>query len=790
MRIPALNERATNASLLSYLNKLDHFRTYSYYHVLGLCSSQQLEPVSRVFEDVEQVQSLLTTPTPKDEAGNRAIQYVNGDTTSQSKFFVITNGVQDVDIVVTSLTIVNTISPGPVATGSQALIASAGEIVITEPLGVRFLNIFRQMCDELAVVASETRLIIKTIFVGEDDRGSTSYILDTPPLFAVLTDFKISITEAGSVYKGTIQNALNGIAYHPALTSSANGQLIRGDGSIKDALDSLARAYTEDASNNLKRLPAEIATKKLAVTYHIEIDESIKHIAGWTTKDMRNARQSSGNNGQPMVVPANVSFEGAIAYILEACAEYLKQAVSGTPDSFLYKIMARSETTLTDAKLVYTILPYKHNQHTEVGKRMQAATDPEEALTEADNVIVYDYTFTGKNTDIESLVMEIDEGLSFLQLVTEIHTLSDNYAKPPGVTVGATPTADVATADSSPLGERYASVSPGQNSTQQRSANQGLTALKESYDVAYERTMNQQAAKKACIIRTRGHTGWLAAFSINPYDMASSTKRDINTIPAVYLNILMPAAPSKQYPAQGMARAYERFWYKGLWRVLTVTSTFSDGSFNTELEMLAIPENSVTSKPLASAISGSPDTESKTESPTNVVVTPGAPFVMNSSNNKVSIATATNDTQITKDFKLGNFTVTRVVPTGRNQPPTQAILDNLVNLAGVLQYIKDRLNAPITITSGYRSDVVNKAVGGAANSDHKLGEAVDFTSTQLSPKQLVDAIIKLNIPYKQLILETPSSRSSWVHLSVSKTTAANKQVALRYTGTQYLPYTA
>ena len=40
--------------------------------------------------------------------------------------------------------------------------------------------------------------------------------------------------------------------------------------------------------------------------------------------------------------------------------------------------------------------------------------------------------------------------------------------------------------------------------------------------------------------------------------------------------------------------------------------------------------------------------------------------------------------------------------------------------------IRDKLNLPMTITSGYRSKEHNKAIGGAKNSPHLQGKAVDI----------------------------------------------------------------
>lgn len=49
-----------------------------------------------------------------------------------------------------------------------------------------------------------------------------------------------------------------------------------------------------------------------------------------------------------------------------------------------------------------------------------------------------------------------------------------------------------------------------------------------------------------------------------------------------------------------------------------------------------------------------------------------------------------------------------------------------LDLVNVLQAIRDSLNAPITITSGYRTPSHNAAVGGVSNSYHTKGRAADI----------------------------------------------------------------
>ena len=53
-------------------------------------------------------------------------------------------------------------------------------------------------------------------------------------------------------------------------------------------------------------------------------------------------------------------------------------------------------------------------------------------------------------------------------------------------------------------------------------------------------------------------------------------------------------------------------------------------------------------------------------------------------------------------------------------------LANLATLWNTLNFIRERFGAPIIVNSAYRTDAVNKQVGGAKRSLHKQGRAADI----------------------------------------------------------------
>lgn len=102
--------------------------------------------------------------------------------------------------------------------------------------------------------------------------------------------------------------------------------------------------------------------------------------------------------------------------------------------------------------------------------------------------------------------------------------------------------------------------------------------------------------------------------------------------------------------------------------------------------------------------------------------------------------------------------------------PTDEVIINLTKLCcKVLQPLREAVGHPLQITSGFRSPKVNKAVGGAKNSDHLYGRAADvqlWINGQNRNQFLFDMVLKLKLPFKQMIDEFGSDEEpAWIHIS-------------------------
>lgn len=104
------------------------------------------------------------------------------------------------------------------------------------------------------------------------------------------------------------------------------------------------------------------------------------------------------------------------------------------------------------------------------------------------------------------------------------------------------------------------------------------------------------------------------------------------------------------------------------------------------------------------------------------------------------------------------------MPTPRAEANLEALMEEL------LDPVRVRWGFPITVNSGYRSPELNKRVGGARNSQHIAGEAVDITTGDRERnKRLFNIIVEMQlaaeIRFDQLIDEKDYS---WLHISYAR----------------------
>ena len=133
--------------------------------------------------------------------------------------------------------------------------------------------------------------------------------------------------------------------------------------------------------------------------------------------------------------------------------------------------------------------------------------------------------------------------------------------------------------------------------------------------------------------------------------------------------------------------------------------------------------------------------------------------------------------KLSNDFNWCEFTASETaLKKGIPNTPAPWQKENIERLVlNLLQPVRDLLDIPLTITSGFRSSELNKAVGGSPSSQHCTGEAADL---KCENNKLLFDTIRQNFYFDQLIWEFgDDSQPAWVHVSLKE--QGNRGEALR-----------
>lgn len=92
-------------------------------------------------------------------------------------------------------------------------------------------------------------------------------------------------------------------------------------------------------------------------------------------------------------------------------------------------------------------------------------------------------------------------------------------------------------------------------------------------------------------------------------------------------------------------------------------------------------------------------------------------------------------------------------------PERDKIVENITKLASVLDDIREEIDQPIFITSGFRCASVNSYYKGAKNSFHLVGRAADLKYSSL----LYETIMEHRSKFKEVIL---NYSKGYIHVSI------------------------
>ena len=152
--------------------------------------------------------------------------------------------------------------------------------------------------------------------------------------------------------------------------------------------------------------------------------------------------------------------------------------------------------------------------------------------------------------------------------------------------------------------------------------------------------------------------------------------------------------------------------------------------------------------------------------------------------------------KLSKNLSLAEVTKSATaIKRGIANEPSEEHLENLKAVAEhIFQPVREEFMCPIFVSSGYRSEALNEAIGGSKTSQHSKGEALDLDADVFGVITNADIFhyILDRLEFDQLIWEFGTDGNpDWVHVSYKRNGENRKQVlkAVRSNGkTKYELY--
>ena len=113
-----------------------------------------------------------------------------------------------------------------------------------------------------------------------------------------------------------------------------------------------------------------------------------------------------------------------------------------------------------------------------------------------------------------------------------------------------------------------------------------------------------------------------------------------------------------------------------------------------------------------------------------------------------------------REFEITSRQVDNTLPVWAMEP----IKGLVVN---VLDPLREAVQRPVRVTSGFRSEVLNRLIGGAKGSQHMRGEAADIKVDGFSAVVLATTMVQLRLPFDQVIWYDPEL-GGHVHVSFAQ----------------------
>lgn len=653
-------------------SRLASFRSYSYYHVLVMCDSSETAHALAETQligawDHATPETAAIDPTIKTQDlgkySPKCVGYAPGPDKERQclgRYCVLINGSTDAAFSITNAKWSSATAAGAVPQDGNTSLAVEGSISVSEPRGVAFLDQVVRCAVALGVDNSQVVYCLKTFFVGFTDSDANpdipTVLTDIAPVVFTVYDVTGSFSETGGTYDMLFVAQANGVSRLPQYSKAVNSMNITsGDNlastfsKLQDNINQSYDAYYKCVESQLKAANTDEANSLLnslcKVEYFITVDPPYDGPTYKVTNAPAQVKNTAGcNDPAPINFPANTSIETAINTIMKMCPQVQDEMSKGDTSTELkyeYKVYScvkseRIRGDVTNAgKLKYSVIyhvarflsPKATAMNSAFAKFASDAIDQEITTPTTDemrklknNIIEFDYLYTGKNIDILEFDMKVNMGLAYLQIATLANTFKEQRDR-----AAITQTApDQLGAQVAARGGRFPGgpvqvpVFFGKQITHPRliNTNDGLSTLQSGFTLAKHSSLEVSdvtmkiIGNDALLLATNKSTS--PEYMVNRFaqtDASAQTSTQFDNwmyVPSyAKVKIKMPrnnddfslfsGTPSADPLGRSTSVDYAQdFWFDGYYYVYGIDHEFDNGEFTQTLQMIGIPKTSAT----------------------------------------------------------------------------------------------------------------------------------------------------------------------------------------------------
>jgi flagellum-specific peptidoglycan hydrolase FlgJ len=590
-----------SAPLTDNTNPLRQFRSYSYQFFMIACdSTEMLDWLTTASNSAFERQNPNTDP--------RALITVEG----VGQYVIIIDTRHDVDFILDDVQW-GTTFVGPTnssnSTTSLNTVMTDGTLQIIEPRGVNFLNVLATLGDQLNVDMICMPYMLKVNFFGHMEDGSVVGLPPVAPFGFIPVDITGSVDERGTTYKMDICGIVNGIGYNPSYISVIdNASFTVHAVDLKTLLGEFAHSMNEaynaqrDQVIDQYKLAGTDLSGAAKIVYKLELDPTWDVLGNLTDFGSNHPEQLT-IEGTTHVIKGTK--EGGMAEVINkllmSSQRWVEVAAEGNPpdasnvDStnkrYTFKVTPTfSKTSVNGSNTITitnTVSEYKYETY-DVASSFGNQTQEPAPKINPNQVITFDYIFTGRNVDIIHMDLSLSMGLALLQTLATAKALSSQSKD----TTGSQPANPTATPSASRSAGGFNKLGKIRKGTPI------FAPIQWANDRMKEMNAIQNTATADAVWRSfAGYQSVSTQITIhgNPILLGKLVNPDRNVPNYCQINIKMPTTPDDIWEYQQGSNAtpggyYQDFWFNGYYLMLSATNKFNAGQFTQELDLVSLPQ--------------------------------------------------------------------------------------------------------------------------------------------------------------------------------------------------------